>query len=324
MTRYGYHASHEQFRPGELLRYVRMAEKAGFESAMCSDHIAPWSTRQGQSGFAWSWLGSALEATQLSFGVVTSPVGRYNPAVIAQAAATLADMYPGRFWLAVGSGLFANEHITGEPWPPKEARNRRLLDAALVMRRLWQGETVSHDGHFRLDQARLYTLPEVRPHLIGAAITPDTAEFVAGWADGLITIAQDREQLAQVVDAFRNAGGRGKPVFLQAQTSWAEDEDAARENAYDQWRGNIFPSSVLAELRTPEAFDAAAEFVTPDQLEGHIRISADVDQHVRWLREDAEMGFSEVLVHNVGRNQEAFIGAFGERVLPAVRQRRAA
>ncbi|HUP66259.1 MAG TPA: LLM class flavin-dependent oxidoreductase [Thermoanaerobaculia bacterium] len=100
----GYHASHEQFTPRDLLEYVRSAERAGFELAMCSDHLFPWSESQGESGFAWSWLGAALEATSLPFGVVNAPGYRYHPAIIAQAAATLAQMYPERFWIAIGSG----------------------------------------------------------------------------------------------------------------------------------------------------------------------------------------------------------------------------
>jgi probable non-F420 flavinoid oxidoreductase len=288
---------------------------------MCSDHIAPWSLRQGQSGFAWTWLGAAMEATGLTFGVVNSPVGRYNPAVIAQAAATLADMYPGRFWIALGSGLFSNEHITGDAWPSKAVRNARLRDAASVIRRLWAGETVSYDGHFRLDQARLYTLPKRPPVLIAAAISAETAAFAGEWADGLITVLGEREKMAAVIERFHEAGGRDKPIFLQAQTSWAPDEQQARDQAYDQWRGNIFPSAILTDLRMPEDFDAAAELVEPRELEGRIRMSADVDQHVRWLKEDEAMGFSEVLIHNVGRNQREFIRAFGEQVLPRLQRR---
>jgi probable non-F420 flavinoid oxidoreductase len=321
VTRYGYHASHEQFRPGELLQYIRHAERAGFESAMCSDHIAPWSLRQGQSGFAWTWLGSALEATGLSFGVVNCPVGRYNPAVIAQAAATIADMYPGRFWIALGSGLFSNEHITGDPWPSKTVRNERLRDAAVVIRRLWAGESVSCSRHFTLDNARLFTLPARPPGLFAAAITAETAASAGEWADGLITVAAGRDKMAAVIDRFREAGGGDKPVLLQAQTSSAGDEETAHHQAFDQWRGNVFPSPILTDLRTPEDFDAAAEFVTPDQLEGRVRMSADVDQHVRWLKEDQAMGFSEVLIHNVGRNQPEFISVFGEQVLPRLQRR---
>ena len=122
----GYHCSHEQFAPGELLGYVRRAERAGFRAAMCSDHFHPWLPGQGQSGFAWAWLGAALQATSLPFGVVNAPGQRYHPAVIAQAVATLAEMYPGRFWVALGTGQLLSEHVTGDRWPPKADRQARL------------------------------------------------------------------------------------------------------------------------------------------------------------------------------------------------------
>ena len=136
MPRIGFHASHEQIPPSRLLAAVRAAEAAGFDAAMCSDHFSPWSERQGESGFAWSWLGAALEATSLSLGCVNAPGQRYHPAIIAQAAATLAEMYPGRFWVALGSGEASNEHITGAPWPDKATRNARLRECVDVMRAL--------------------------------------------------------------------------------------------------------------------------------------------------------------------------------------------
>jgi coenzyme F420-dependent glucose-6-phosphate dehydrogenase len=157
----GYHASHEQFSPRELLACVQLAEEAGFQAAMCSDHFYPWSERQGQAGFAWSWLGAAMQVTSLPFGVVTVPGSwRYHPAILAQAAATLAEMFPGRFWLAPGSGERLNEHITGEHWPPKRERNARLKEAVEIMRALWKGETVTHRGLLRIEEAKLYTRPE--------------------------------------------------------------------------------------------------------------------------------------------------------------------
>jgi G6PDH family F420-dependent oxidoreductase len=168
----GYHASHEQLSPSELLGCVVAAESAGFQAAMCSDHFAPWSSRQGHSGFAWSWLGAALQATGLDFGVVNAPGQRYHPAIIAQAAATLSELFPGRFWLALGSGEASNEHITGGRWPPKAERRARLGEAVAVIRALLAGETVTHDGLVTVDQARLWTLPERPPRLIGAAVSP--------------------------------------------------------------------------------------------------------------------------------------------------------
>src|SRR5215213_1568782 len=173
MALIGYHCSHEQFPPSELLSLVSLAHGAGFRHAMCSDHFHPWSERQGHSGFAWSWLGSALQATPLSFGTVCAPGQRYHPAVIAQAAATLAEIYPDRFWLAVGSGEAVNERITGAPWPPKSVRNARLREAADVMRALWAGETVTVRGHVATERARVYSRPEQPPLLFGAALTPE-------------------------------------------------------------------------------------------------------------------------------------------------------
>jgi G6PDH family F420-dependent oxidoreductase len=137
VPRIGYHASHEQFPPSTLLRLVKAAEQAGFQAAKCSDHFHPWSDRQGHSGYAWSWLGAAMEATRIPFGVISAPGWRYHPAIVAQAAATLAEMYPGRFWLALGSGQALNEGITGLPWPPKAERNARLKESAEVIRARW-------------------------------------------------------------------------------------------------------------------------------------------------------------------------------------------
>ena len=114
MALIGYHCSHEQFSPSELLSLVSLAQRAGFRAAMCSDHFNPWSERQGQSGFAWSWLGAAMHACPLPFGVVNAPGQRYHPAIVAQAAATLAEMFPDRFWIALGSGQLLNEHITAD------------------------------------------------------------------------------------------------------------------------------------------------------------------------------------------------------------------
>ena len=159
MTIVGWHASHEQIPPSELLRTVQLAEQAGFDAAMSSDHFSPWSERQGESGFAWSWLGAAMATTDLPFGVVTAPGQRYHPAIIAQAAATLGEMFPGRFWMALGTGEASNEHITGDRWPAKDIRNRRLAECVAVIRALLAGEEVSHDGLVRVDRARLYTLP---------------------------------------------------------------------------------------------------------------------------------------------------------------------
>ena len=315
----GFHASHEQFRPDRLLRLVQAAEAAGFDAAMCSDHWAPWSEEQGESGFAWSWLGAALQATSLPFGVVNAPGQRYHPAIIAQAAATLAVMFPDRFWIAVGSGQLLNEHITGDAWPSKPERNERLAEAADVMRRLWAGETVSQRGRVTVSEARLWTCPERPPLLVGAAVTPATAAWVASWADALITVSQPDEQLDAVVDAFRANGGDAKPMYLQAHLAYAPTEAEARDAAFAQWRQNTLDNSVMTELAHPAQIAAAAMHVTRDDLDSAVRISSDPGRHAEWIQGDLARGFEAVYLHEVGSEQERFLETFGREVLPRLR-----
>ncbi len=319
MTTIGYHASHEQFSPSRLLQLTRAAEAAGFDAAMCSDHFHPWTEQQGQSGYAWSWLGAALQATQLSFGTVTAPGYRYHPAIVAQAAATLAEMFPGRFWLAVGSGEALNEGITGLHWPAKDERNARLRECVDVMRALWAGEMVTHRGLITVDGARLYTRPTDPPLVFAAAITPATARWAAAWADGLITVNQPPAKLRQVIDAFRDGGGDGKPLALQVHVSYADSDEEARSIALEHWSATFLDSAVLADLRQPAQFSAAAELVAPELVDQHVRASADPARHAEWLQADAELGFERIYVHHVGPGQERFIEAFGARVLPQVR-----
>lgn len=315
----GFHANHEQHPPDELLRCVKAADAAGFDAAMCSDHWAPWSEEQGQSGFAWSWLGAALEATAFPFGVVNAPGQRYHPTIIAQAAATLAVMYPERFWLAIGSGELMNEHITGDAWPPKAERNARLRECADIMRRLWAGETVSHAGRVTVSEAKLWTRPERPPLLVGAAISAETAAFVAEWADALITVAQPDEQLDRLIDAFRSNGGADKPMYLQIHLAWAPTDEQARAAAHAQWRQNALGSPVLVDLRHPDQMVAAAAHVMPEDMDDVVRISSDPARHAEWLRGDCERGFEALYLHQVGPDQERFIDVFGREVLPQLR-----
>ncbi|MET9481995.1 TIGR03885 family FMN-dependent LLM class oxidoreductase [Streptomyces sp. NPDC006638] len=316
MTVYGFHASHEQVPPGDLLNAVVHAEEAGFTAAMCSDHFSPWSARQGESGFAWSWLGAALQATgRVPFGVVNAPGQRYHPAVIAQAIGSLGAMFPGRFWAALGSGEASNEHITGDRWPRKDVRNARLRECVDIIRALLRGEEVSHDGLVTVDRAKLWTRPESVPPLFGAACSEATAAWCADWADGLITVNAPHEQLRRIADAYRSAGGTG-PLYLQAHLSWAPSDDEARALAHDQWRTNVHGPPASWDLDTAELFDVVSEHVSDEQVADSVRISADLGQHAAWLQEYADLGFDAVMLHHVGQEQEAFIDAFGAKVLP--------
>ncbi|WP_199439999.1 TIGR03885 family FMN-dependent LLM class oxidoreductase [Umezawaea beigongshangensis] len=315
MTVFGVHASHEQIHPSDLLAAVTLAEQAGFTAAMCSDHFSPWSERQGQSAFAWSWLGAALQATSLPFGVVNAPGQRYHPAIIAQAIGTLAAMYPGRFWAALGTGEASNEHITGDAWPRKDVRSARLLECVEIIRALLAGEEVSHDGLVTVDRARLWTRPEQPPALIGAAVSERTAAWCAQWADGLVTVNAPVETLRRMVGAYRDAGGRGS-LHLQVHLSWAPDQEQALHIARDQWRSNVFPPPVCWDLDTAEHFDAVSEHVSDEQITSVVTVSSDLGRHTELLRTYAELGFDEIYLHHVGQDLSGFIDTFGSEVLP--------
>lgn len=314
----GYHASHEQFPPSELLRLTERAEELGFEAVLSSDHLAPWSRDRSEGGFAYAWLGAVAVRTRLRLGVVTAPGYRYHPAVVAQAVATVAELAPGRLTPALGSGQALNEHVTGEPWPDKPERNERLAECATVIRALLAGEQVDHDGRVPVRDAELFTLPPEMLPLFGAALTPESAAHVGRWADGLITVAGPRRQLEEVIGAFRSAAG-DRPVHIQLHLSWAETDEQARAAAADNWRANALPPEKNEDLRTPADLDRATEGIDAADLEESVLMSADPGVHADRLAELADLGVERTYLHHVGRDQAAFLESYAERVLSRLR-----
>lgn len=320
MVNLGYHISHEQFPPSQLLLLAKKAEEAGFDFAVSSDHFHPWNNLQNESGFAWSWLGAAMQATNLRYGVVNCPAYRYHPAIIAQAAATLDEMFPDRFFLCVGSGQAMNEAITGIKWPSKPERNGRLKEAVDIIRALWNGETVNHHGLITVEEATLYTRPTKPIAVVAAAITPETAAWAAGWADELITISQPIEELQKVVDAWRQNGGENKSMKIKVQVSYDTTDQEALKGAHEQWKSNVFGSAMLADLRLPEQFEQAAQFVRPEEIRKFVHVSPEPNQHLEWLQQYVELGFQDIDLHNVNVKQEQFIEVFGDKVLPQMKK----
>jgi alkanesulfonate monooxygenase SsuD/methylene tetrahydromethanopterin reductase-like flavin-dependent oxidoreductase (luciferase family) len=184
------------------------------------------------------------------------------------------------------------------------------------MRALLAGEEVTHHGPVRVDRARLWTLPERAPDLVGAAVSARTAGVVGTWADGLITINQPLETLRIVLDSFREAGGEGKPVHVQVHLSWDDDEDRAVAVAHDQWRSNVFSSDLAWNLEMPAQFDAAGEYVRPDDVGSAVLVSSDLSEVTAKLQAIVDLGVDGLALHHVGQEQERFIDAFGEKVLP--------
>lgn len=306
MVEIGFHASHEQFPPSRLLALLRLAEEAGFDCAKSSDHFHPWSERQGQSGFAWSWLGSAMQATRFPIGMISAPSYRYHPAILAQAAATVGEMYEGRLWLALGSGEAINESITGEAWPDKPERNARLLECVEIIRRLMTGETVTHRGRVTVVEAKLYSRPRIEVPLFGAAVSAATAKLAGGWADGILLAGHKADDLARLFDAFNDSGGDGKPIHAQMAVSWAPSIEQARRNAVDQWGSASIGGEAAWDLRRPRDFDQASRFVTATDLRDTVLITDSMGEIAERIEQISALGASAVHLHMVGRAQEEF------------------
>lgn len=313
MVHLGYALSSEEFRPNDLVRNARLAEEAGFTFAMISDHFHPWLDEQGHSPFVWSTLGGIAQVTsRLTIGTgVTCPTVRTHPAVIAHAAATVADMLPGRFFLGVGSGENLNEHVTGEHWPPVSTRLEMLREAIEVIRALWRGGYTTHYGRFyTVENARLYTLPEQLPPIHIAAAGPEAATLAGEIGDGLIDTSPNPE----AGQAFDRAGGAGKPRHAQMTVCWAATEEAAKETAHRLWRFSALPGQLKQELALPLFFEQASELVTPDQVAEKVVCGPDPAKFLERIQAFAAAGFTHVHLHQVGPDQEGFL-AFARREL---------
>jgi probable non-F420 flavinoid oxidoreductase len=305
-----YHASHEQFAPSHLLHLVQRAEQVGFDAIHSSDHFHPWSKRQGQSGFTFSWIGAAMQATKLPFSMVCAPGQRYHPAIVAQAIATLGEMFPGRFGIELGSGEAINEMITGKPWPDKKARNKRLVESATIINQLLSGKEVFHQGCVQVIDAKLYTLPSIKPLLFCVAISEDTCAWAGQWAEGLITTAGDIEDTHKKINVFRESGGEGHDVYLQFSFSYDHSREQAIAGAYDQWRTNLLPTQCLADFSRIEQFDQAADAITIKEVEEKVKIITSMKELKQQIDPYYETGASRIVLHNVNTTQEQFIDDF--------------
>jgi coenzyme F420-dependent glucose-6-phosphate dehydrogenase len=317
----GYHASHEQFSPLELKNLTISAESSGFGGVLSSDHITPWSLRQGHSGNNWPWLGAAMQQTSFPFSSLVIPGGwRYHPVVAAQAFATLGILFPGRIpWIAAGSGESMNEHITGEKWPNREERNARLQQGVEIMRALWRGETVTVSGLPGANRARIWSLPDEFPAIYGAAISRETAGWMGQWADGLLTVYKSPEVMKDIIFAFRDGGGTEKPLALQLLLSWDATTEQAQLNAFDQWRHCAIDPHILGDLQTPEEFDAACQNVLSEDMKQHMLITSEANEIIDHIHTYRELGFESIYLHNAGRNQREFIDFCRTHILPSFR-----
>jgi G6PDH family F420-dependent oxidoreductase len=325
----GYAAMLEQFHPTEAVELSAYAESRGFSGVMAADHFQPWVPAQGQSAFVWSVLTAIGERTTGDFGPgVTAPSFRWHPALVAQASATLAAMYPGRHWLGLGSGEALNEHIVGGYWPEVAERINRMFEAVEVINKLFTasaaGKDTKHSGEFfKLESTRLWTMPEQRPEVLIATAGPVTAKRAGRAVDGLITVGAPLEKISGLFERFdegqREAGKDPSkaPKVLQVHLSWAATDEEALANAMHEWPngGMKFPKG---DIRSPFELEQMAKLVRPEDFEGRLVISSDPDEHRAAIQRYADLGFDRIYLHNVGRNQREWIDVFSRDVLPKI------
>ncbi|MFD5428624.1 LLM class F420-dependent oxidoreductase [Streptomyces sp. NPDC127084] len=320
MVRFGYTMMTEQAGPRALVDDVVAAERAGFDFSVTSDHYFPWLASQGHSPYAWSVLGAAAQATTriplMTF--VTCPTTRYHPAVVAQKAATMQLLSEGRFRLGLGSGENLNEHVVGGGWPSARHRLEKLAEAVEIIRGLFAGVEVNHQGaHFDVVNAKLWDLPDEAPP-IGIAVSGELSCSLAGRLADLVIATEPN---AGLLDAFDRHGGTGKPRIGQLPVCYDSDRDAAVRRAHDQFRWAFGGWPVNAELPGPAGFEGASQYVTPEDVAGKIPCGDDLGAFVDAVRPYADAGFTEIALVQVGGDrQRPFIEWAEKRLLPALRE----
>lgn len=319
----------ERIHPLDAIDLAVTAEEHGFGGTIVSDHFQPWQPQGGQSSHAWTVLGALGAQTHGSLGTFAVTAGyRVHPAVIAQASASLAAMFPGRHWLGLGAGDALNEHVTGGYWPEAPERIGRMFEALEVIQKLFAAglaeKDVRHRGlHFQLESSRLWTMPSAAPEILISTAGPVTARRAGRVADGIVTNGTSLERAALLLKRFdegqREAGRAETPgrKVVRLDISWAPTDEEAMLNAMSEWSvvGLRFPRG---DVRSPFELEQMLRTVRPEDLSERMSISADPDVHRAHIQQFLNLGFTEIHLHNAGRNTREWIKVFGRDVLTKV------
>ncbi|MFI5838013.1 TIGR03557 family F420-dependent LLM class oxidoreductase [Micromonospora sp. NPDC051300] len=313
----GYKLSSEGFGPQDLIRQAVRAEEAGFDFVEMSDHFHPWLDVQGHSSFTWTVFGAIAAKTErigLATGV-TCPTVRYHPAIIAQAAATLAIVSDGRFTLGVGAGERLNEHVVGQGFPSVRGRHERLREALEIIRLLWRGGYRSYEGKYlQVEDARVFDLPDELPVIAVAASGPVSAAIAAEYGDGLFAT----EPKPELVEAYRKGGGDG-PRYAEVPVAWAADEQQAVRAAWETSRWAVTGWKVMSELPNPVNFEAASRTVTEDDIRQQFAVGPDPDAHVAAVRTYVDAGFDHLVLQNAGPDPDGFLDFYRDTLAERLR-----
>jgi len=315
MAKFGYKLMTEEHGPAALVENARRAEAAGFDFVSISDHFHPWLESQGHAPFAWSVLGAIAQATS-RIGIATGltcPIIRYHPAIIAQAAATIAVLSENRFTLAVGAGERLNEHVTGARWPSVPERHDMLGEAIDIFRLLWQGGVHTHTGvHYVVDHARLYDLPDKPIPIMVGVSGPHSVSLAANKADGIMTT----EPNAALVKDFKAKGKANAPCYSEAVLAYAQSEEEGLRVAHDRFRFSSLGWAVNSELPAVQGFEAATRHIRPDDLKDDIAYGPDPEAHLALVRKYVDAGYDHIVLTCPGTEQDAFIEFFRHALKP--------
>lgn len=315
MTRFGYKLMTEEHGPAALIENAKLAEEAGFDFVSISDHYHPWFEAQGHAPFAWSVLGAIAHATSridIATGL-TCPIIRYHPAIIAQAAATIAVLSENRFTLAIGAGERLNEHVTGARWPSIPERHEMLGEAADIFRALWSGGVQNWKGdHFVVDHAQLYDLPDKPIPLVIGVSGEASVALAAQKADGIMAT----EPNGDLVKGFRESSGTRGPAYAEALLAYAETEEEGLRIAHERFRFSAFGWAVNSELRAVDGFEAAGRFVRPEDIADSLAAGPDVEKHLAIVGKYVDAGFDHIVLTCPGDDQKGFLDFFRKELRP--------
>jgi coenzyme F420-dependent glucose-6-phosphate dehydrogenase len=327
MVKIGWKAGPEQYPPDQLLDQLIAAEKAGFQSIDVSDHFHPWSD-EGQACFTWTWLGAAATHTKtIELGTgITCPILRYHPSVVAQAAATVAYMSHDRFYLGVGTGEALNEYSSIGVWPGYNERQTMLGEAIMLMRELWKGEPVTYSGeYYYTKKARLYTLTKKMIPIYVSSMVPHSAYFAGKYGDGLITVGGQKPELyKEILKNFaEGAKEAGKdptkmPKLIELNAAYTDDKQAAIQEMKKYWAGTFIPALFDQKIYTPSMSAQNGEAVGSDTIEQKTLISSNAQDHIDFLKQYIDLGFTHLYMHCAGPDQIAFLENYGKNVIPKV------
>jgi G6PDH family F420-dependent oxidoreductase len=318
MTKYGFSLMCELHDPRALVEQAKRAEAAGFDFVTISDHYHPWLFSHPHSPYAWTVLGALAAVTERIelVSLVTCPIIRYHPAIVAQKAATVAAMSNGRFHLGLGAGENLNEHVVGHGWPQAETRHEMLAEAVAIMRRLWEGDYVTHHGdHYDVEDARIFSLPDEPPPVHIAVSGDASVELAAAHGDGMVAVDPN----AELVENWRSkSGNTDGPVIGQAAVSVLHDADEALKVAHDRLRFMVPGWKVMAELPNPVNFEAATATVRPEDVAEKIPCGPDAEPIVGALKEWTDAGFTHVALMQAPADQEPFFSLWEKELRHAV------